>query len=149
MNPSNAYLVFLVALLLRSTNGFGIAPTPPSKRQGSTSLSYSEHHTITKPSATVKRDLAIQPGFEQRLHTAAQIKPPIKIKKASRRSHVLEVLNMKEFKQVVTEEKYQIVVVRFYAAWCRVSLHSARIYAIILCLFDSSSHFIEPIQNFF
>lgn len=149
MNSSHVYFIFAIAFLLRSTNGFGVAPTSPAQTQRSTSLSYSEHHTITNPAIAVTPDLAIQPSFKKRLQTAPYIKPTVNTKTASKGpSHVLKVLDMKEFEQVVAEEKDQIVVVRFYASWCRVSLRCAHIYALTFVPLDASSNLVLSFPTF-
>ena len=38
-----------------------------------------------------------------------------------RPSNVIEVTNLQDYKKCVADEKDRIVVVRFYADWCRVS----------------------------
>jgi hypothetical protein len=93
-----------------SVNAFGVAPPASVQRLASTSLSYSEHTS------------SVEPAFEERMRAAVHAKRVIKTKKATGRpSHVHEVLNMQDFNKMVTAEKDQLVVVRFFAPWCRVS----------------------------
>ena len=42
-----------------------------------------------------------------------------------RPAHIQEVMTMEEYNKVVAAEKDQVVVVRFYAPWCRVSSYIA------------------------
>mmetsp|Transcript_13860 Transcript_13860/g.22967 ORF Transcript_13860/g.22967 Transcript_13860/m.22967 type:complete len:242 (+) Transcript_13860:113-838(+) len=111
----STYLVFVTALLLGSTNGFGVAPPSSVQRLGSTSLSYSEHMQTLD-----KSRVSVEPGFEERMREAVKVKRATKTNKATGRpGHVHEALTMKAFNKLVTEEKDQLVVVRFYAPWCR------------------------------
>lgn len=111
----STYLLLVSALLLGSTNGFGVTLPSSVQRLGITSLSYSED-----VHASDKSLVSVEPGFEERMREAVQVKRATKAKKATGRpGHVHEALNMKAFNKLVTEEKDQLVVVRFYAPWCR------------------------------
>lgn len=110
---NSVYLLFVTALLAGSSSSsvsaFGVVTAPQHQLSSpsSSSLSYTDN--------------TVEPGFEERMRAAVH-PPPLKKKKAAGRpSHVQEVLNMEQFKEQVTAEKDQLVVVRFFAPWCRVS----------------------------
>jgi len=62
--------------------------------------------------------------FENNLKATVQASAKPAVKAPGRPDHVQEVNSLEEFQQVVAEEPDKLVVVRFYAPWCRVRFPS-------------------------
>jgi hypothetical protein len=122
LNPSVVSLwifstLLLLSFMTRQSTAFVAAPssnwlTGSSRR--ATAIAYSD--TVDRPHVE---------SFEERMRSALN-KPKQKqtATDPARPQHIHQVLNLQEYKQQVANEKEKIVVVRFYAPWCRVSWKS-------------------------
>jgi thiol:disulfide interchange protein len=106
----SACILFVTALLMGSTDAFMVSPPSSQLR---TSLAYASGGALQPPS----------PSFGSRVIEAVQApkRTAPTIKARERPPLVEQVMTMEDFKSIVADEKDQIVVVRFYAHWCRVS----------------------------
>lgn len=89
------------------------SPSITYSRPSRTSTSYSND---TDPPFS-SNEGAGKPSFASRLRTAALKTEQQKVQKKS--SLVQEVTTLQDYKKVVADEKDRLVVVRFYAKWCR------------------------------
>jgi hypothetical protein len=83
-------------------------------------MSYSSSSTIQLP----------HPSFESRMRDAVQMPRrvvPAVQKVPGRPAHVQEIITLEDYQRVVAEEKEKMVVVRFHAPWCRVSVHALQL----------------------
>ena len=104
-------LLLAYALLMGSTHAF---IGSPNKHQVLSALAYSSGAAMPLP------EPSLQPGV---LGPAPIPRAPRQttLRMPGRPDHIHEVITMEEYDAVVAAEKDQVVVVRFYAPWCRVS----------------------------
>jgi hypothetical protein len=107
----SACLFFAFALLVGSAYAFIVVPTQP---QVSSGLAYSSGAAVPLPEPSFPTDV-LGPTPIRRAPRQTALKMP------GRPEHIQEVITMEEYNAVVAAEKDQVVVVRFYAPWCRVS----------------------------
>lgn len=105
-------LVLKFALLLGSGHAFIVSPTPPQVLSG---LAYSSGAAVPLPEPSFQTDV-LGPAGSRRAPRPTTLKMP------GRPDHIQEVITMEEYNAVVAAEKDQVVVVRFFAPWCRVSV---------------------------
>jgi hypothetical protein len=109
-----------------STNGIASA-RPPSRGliESAFGQVYREINTSRQYADAVDRQLRPtvvpkDPKFEERLKKYMEGQSRTAVKKTS--GPIQEVLTLEEYQKVVMEESDKMVVVRFHAPWCRVSL---------------------------
>ena len=111
--------------MMGSSDAFMLSPNQPRSFQSSSSsssyLSYSSGTTaLPLPSSDsifgTNRPRDWSHGDETTTRQRVKVVAP-----PGRPAHIQEVMTMEEYNKVVAEEKDQVVIVRFYAPWCRVS----------------------------
>ena len=103
------FLFLSLAALMGSSHAFMISPNQP-RLESPSSLSYAMGSTMPLPK---------EPMFGSSAGTASRVMK--RVAAPGRPAHIQEVMTMEEYNKVVAQEKDQVVVVRFFAPWCRVS----------------------------
>ncbi|KAI2511906.1 hypothetical protein MHU86_2422 [Fragilaria crotonensis] len=103
-------LLLACAALMGSSDAFMVSPNPTKSQLA---LSYSSGTTLPLPDPMFGASRVMGGSRGGSSKTVPSTTAP------GRPAHIQEVMTMDEYNKVVAAEKDQVVVVRFYAPWCR------------------------------
>jgi thiol-disulfide isomerase/thioredoxin len=124
-NMKSACILFITVLLMGSADAFMVSPpsSSSSSSQLRTSLAYASDGTLqpypSSPSFGSRVIEAVKARTSSAVRSRTATTTKNKTTTPGRPAHVEEVMTLAEYKSIVSDEKDQIVVVRFYAPWCR------------------------------